>query len=204
MTLMKKIFCTLLCLMLLLTTACSADKPAQTPAATDSPAATEEHYFPEAPKADAEVPAGDEPVYHSESSEAYRELYSENPIEEALDARFSAAVTAEEFEALAADYREAWKSEYHALMADLMELYPDDADELSGLITYTDEAAQAAFDEGYAQHIYIAEDGTEQPAAAAQQTGDFAMAEVYKNATVLSILNDYREDAAYTFHYTAR
>ena len=200
---MKKILCTLLCVMLLLTTACSADKPAQTPAATDSPAATEEHYVPEAPKAD-EAPAEDEPVYHSENSEAYRELYSENPIEEALDARFSAAVTIEEFEALAADYREAWKTEYHALMADLMALYPDDADELSGLITYTDEAAQAAFDEGYAQHIYIAEDGTEQPAAAAQQTGDFAMAEVYKNATVLSILNDYREDAAYTFHYTAR
>ena len=199
---LKKFLCTLMCLTLMLSTACAAKAPAQPPAATDAPANHDEIYVPEAPVSDE--PAEEEPVYLSESSEAYRELYSENPIEAALDERFSTAVTVEDFEALAADYRAAWQSEYHALMAKLMELYPDDADELSGLVSYTDEEAQAAFDAAYAQHIYIAEDGTEQPAAAAQQNGDFAMAEVYKDATVLSILNDYREEENYTFHYTAQ
>ena len=84
----------------------------------------------------------------------------------------------------------------------IIALYPDDAEELKGLRDYTDDAAQTAYTENYSQHIYLDEDGQEQVGIAAVQSGHFAAAEIYREATVLSILNDYREDAAYSFRYT--
>ena len=192
---MKKTLSALLCAALLLSAGCaSKEVPTQTPPAAEPEA---EVYAPEAP-------AEDEFVYLDENTEAYRMLYTDNPIEEALDERFSSAVSIEDFEALSIDYRTAWEDEYHALMNQLIALYPDDAEELKGLRDYTDEAAQNAYSQAYSQHQYVDEDGREQVGAAAVQSGHFAAAEVYKQATVLSILNDYREDAPYAFQYTAQ
>lgn len=192
---MKNLLCALLCAALLLSAGCAAQTPPVPE--TDAPAQSGEEYVPEAP------PAEEEFVYRDENSEDYRALYSGNPIEAAMDARFTSAMSVEDFEALSSDYCVAWKGEYHALMEQLMTLYPDDAEELKGLRDYTNEAAQTAYDEEYALHLYTDEDGQEQVGVAAVQNANFAMAEVYKTATVLSILNDYREEAPYVFHYTA-
>ena len=192
---LKKLLCTLLCAALLLSAGCAAKEapPAQEKAPTET-------YIPQAPQ--SEEPEAGEPVYLDENSEEYRTLYTENPIEQGFDERFSSAVSTEDFEALSIDYRAAWEDEYHALMEQLIALYPDDAEELKGLRDYTDDAAQTAYTENYSQHIYLDEDGQEQVGVAAVQSGHFAAAEIYREATVLSILNDYREDAAYSFRYT--
>lgn len=191
---LKKLICTLLCAALLVSAGCAAKEvvPAQTPPAQEDPAET---YVPQAPEAD-------NPVYLDENSTEYRTLYTENPIEEGFSDRFANAISAEDFEALSIDYRDAWEDEYHALMEQLIALYPDDAEELKGLRDYIDEAAQTAYTDAYSQHIYLDEDGQEQVGIAAVQSGHFAAAEVYRNATVLSILNDYREDTPYSFSYT--
>ena len=192
---MKKLLCTLLCAALLLSAGCTAQSSAQAPVKEKTPANTyaPEHYEPE---------TEDAPVYLDENSEEYRTLYAENPIEEAMDERFANAMSLEDFETLSIDYCNAWKDEYHALMEQLTALYPDDADELTGLRDYMDEAAQTAYEEAYRQHLYVDENGEEQIGAAAVQSGKFAAAEIYKQATVLSILNDYREDTPYVFSYT--
>ena len=90
------------------------------------------------------------------------------------------------------------------LMADLIAAHPEDAEELQGLLEYTDEAAQQAWENTYAMNFYTDENGDEQPAPAAEQNANFDKAEVYKDATILSILNDYRGDAPYEFHYNAQ
>ena len=202
---LKKLLISLLCAALLLSSACTAaqpaaDTPSQGESTQDVPA--QDLYVPSAPEASEETL--DEPAYLSQNSAEYRALYTDNPIEAAFEERFANAMSAEDFEALSIDYRNAWEEEYHALMDTLISLYADDAEELKGLRDYTDDAAQTAYTEAYSQHIYVDEEGREQVGMAGVQSGHFAAAELYREATVLSILNDYRETETYAFHYTTQ
>ena len=193
---LKKTLCALLCALLMLSaTACTAapTAPSETPADTAPDEAT--------PLPDES--AADEGEFYTKDDPEYRELYSNNAIDSALDDDFTNAVTLEDFNALAAKYVAAWEAEYHALMADLIAAHPEDADELQGLLEYTDEAAQQAWDATYTMNFYIDDNGDEQPAAGAEQNANFDQAEVYKDAVILSILNDYRGDTPYAFHYNA-
>lgn len=200
---LKKTLCALLCAVLMLTmAACSsaAKEPEVSPSTLPEATADAEP----TPLPEDDAPAlDDEPTYYTEDSTEYRDLYTNNAIEEALDEDFSNAMSTEDFDVLAKKYVTAWQDEYHVLMDELIVAYPDDAEDLQGLRDYTDEEAQAAYEATYTQHFYIDEDGNEQPAAAAEQNANFDKAEVYKKATLLSILNDYRGDTPYVFHYTA-
>lgn len=205
---MKKILCALLCLLMLAATGCSTTRtstePSTSPEATQLP---EESAQPEASDAAEETWDGSvegETDFYTEDDAEYRDLYSNNPIEEALDDDFTNAVTVEDFDALAQKYVDAWKSEYYALMDELIAASPDAAEELEGLRTYTDTQAQEAYDAAYAANTYTDENGEQQAAAGAAQNANFDMAEIYKNATILSILNDYRGEQDYVFHYTAQ
>ena len=194
---LKKTLCALLCALLMLSaTACTAapTAPSETPADAAPAEAT--------PLPDES--AADEGEFYTKDDPEYRELYSNNAIDYALDDDFTNAVTLEDFNALAAKYVAAWETEYHALMADLIAAHPEDADELQGLLEYTDEAAQQAWDATYTMNFYIDDNGDEQPAAGAEQNANFDKAEVYKDAVILSILNDYRGDTPYAFHYNAQ
>ena len=194
---LKKTLCALLCALLMLTAAACSAAPAAEPSAT--PADT-------APAEATPLPdeSADEDLFYTKDDPEYRELYSDNAIDDALDDDFTNAVTLEDFDALAAKYVAAWEAEYHALMAELIAAHPEDADELQGLLEYTDEAAQQAWDATYTMNFYIDDNGDEQPAAGAEQNANFDKAEVYKDAVILSILNDYRGDAPYAFHYSAQ
>ena len=199
---LKKTLCALLCALLMLSAAaCSSSAPAADP--TQAPEDTAQAEPASTPLPEDEQGA-DEPHYYTQDDPEYRELYSNNAIEAALDEEFTNAVTTEDFDALAKKYVAAWQDEYHALMADLIAAHPEDAEELQGLLEYTDEAAQQAWENTYAMNFYIDENGDEQPAPAAEQNANFDKAEVYKDATILSILNDYRGDAPYEFHYNAQ
>lgn len=203
---MKKIICIMLCALML--TACSAP-PAQTsdPNATADPAASADPTAsgdPGVAQPDDPSGTGDDPTFYTTADPEYRNLYANNAIEEALDDDFNNAISDEDFNKLATKYLEAWKSEYHALMAQLIESFPDDADDLEGLRDYTDEQAQTTYDDTFAAYTHTDEDGTKTQSIDAVQTASFNTAELYKDATVLSILNDYRGDTPYVFHYSAQ
>ena len=200
---LKKTLCALLCAALMLTIAACSSAPAQEPEATPSTAPEATVQVEPTPLPGEDEGVETDPTYYTEDSAEYRDLYANNVIEESLDEEFSNALTTEDFDALAKKYLAAWQDEYHALREDLIAADPDDAEDLKGLRDYTDEEAQTAYDATYTQHFYIDEEGNEQPAAAAEQSANFDKAEVYKNATILSILNDYRGDTPYEFHYKA-
>lgn len=202
---MKKMLCAALCAALLVMTACSS-APVEPSAAPDlaPTASTAPVGEPDQSESPAGTDAPGEQTFYTTDDAAYRDLYSTNPIEEAFNQDFIDAVSLEDFDALATRYVSAWKSEYHALMDALMAAHPDDAEELQGLIQYTDDQAQSVYDATYAANQYTDEDGALKPAAGAEQNANFDMAEVYKSATILSILNDYRGEEPYAFHYSAQ
>lgn len=205
---LKRILCALLCALLMLSAAACSSSPGSQPTATPADTAQAAPTPADGPSIDepaADAPSGeDSPAFYTQDDQEYRELYSNNAIEAALDARFTDAVTTEDFNALAETYVTAWQDEYHTLMNDLIAAHPEDADELRSLLEYTDTAAQQAYDDTYAQNFFIDENGDEQPAPAAEQNANFDKAEVYKSATILSILNDYRGQTPYEFHYKAQ
>lgn len=197
---MKKIICIMLCALML--TACAAP-----PAATDIPSPSADPAAsadPGVTQPDDPADGTDEPTFYTTSDPEYRNLYAKNAIEEALDDDFNNAASDEDFNKLATKYLDAWKSEYHALMAQLIESFPDDADDLEGLRDYTDEQAQLTYDDTIAAYTHTDENGTQTQSIDAVQTASFNTAEIYKDATVLSILNDYRGDTPYVFHYSAQ
>lgn len=197
---LKKTLCALLCALLMLSATACSPAPAADPSPSPEDAAQAESVSTPLPE---EYPDADEPRFYTQDDPEYRELYSNNAIEEALDEDFTNAVTTEDFDALAKKYVAAWQDEYHALMNELIAAHPEDAEELQGLLEYTDESAQQVWEDTYAMNFYTDENGDEQPAPAAEQNANFDKAEVYKDATILSILNDYRGDSPYAFHYKA-
>lgn len=202
---MKKILCAALCAAMLMMSACAPARTPAEPSAAPDGAPTDAAQPTDAPQESGDpADAPNEDTFFTKDDAEYRDLYANNAIEEAFDQDFTNAVSVEDFDSLAARYVEAWKSEYHALMDGLVAAHPEDAEELKGLIEYTDGEAQAAYDATYAANQYTDESGAQQPSAGAVQNANFDMAEVYKNATILSILNDYRGETPYVFHYSAQ
>ncbi|MGN1249157.1 MAG: hypothetical protein ACI4XW_03690, partial [Candidatus Spyradocola sp.] len=89
---LKKTLCALLCALLMLTAAACSAAPAAEPSAT--PADT-------APAEATPLPdeSADEELFYTKDDPEYRELYSDNAIDAALDDDFTNAVTLEDFDA---------------------------------------------------------------------------------------------------------
>ena len=121
---LKKTLCALLCALLMLSAAACSPAPAADPSPSPEDTAQAEPVSTPLPEED---PDAGEPRFYTQDDPEYRELYSNNAIEEALDEDFTNAVTTEDFDALAKKYVAAWQDEYHALMNELIAAHPEDA-----------------------------------------------------------------------------